>query len=46
MDKYTTADLLAKDGIGEKNKTILSNDAYALVESLTKLWEQSFDKTK
>lgn len=39
--KYTTADLKAKDSEGEKDKIVLSNDAYAvgeLLEILINTW--------
>ena len=34
MDKYTTSDLLIKEPLAEKDKIILSNDAYAVSEML------------
>jgi len=34
MEKYTTSELLEKNPIAEKGKTILTNDAYAVTEGL------------
>ena len=34
MDKYTTTDFKSKDPDKEKDKIILSNDAYAIIEFL------------
>jgi hypothetical protein len=40
MDSYTTAELLAKEPIAEKNKIIVSNDAYAVMDILEKYFKK------
>lgn len=40
MKKYTTTELKAANPITEKDKTIISNDAYAITDLLTQLIAQ------
>lgn len=40
MEKYTTEDKIKADPIKEKDKIVISNDAYSLVDSLIELSQQ------